>query len=193
MTPRHEMPTPGPAKDIAACFNALVPLVKTERLMLRGPRLSDFPALAEIAAGPRSVYIGGPMERDTAWSEFAGMVANWYLHGHGAWTIEDAATCQVLGFVLLGLEPGNNEVELGYVLTEAAEGKGIASEAVAAVRDWAAAELNLTDLVSYIDRGNARSIRLAERLNAKRDPTAEDLVGDNTTYVYRHPAPEARH
>ena len=191
MTPRHELPTPGPAAQIAACFNALIPILKTERLVLRGPRLSDFPTFAEVTCSSRSVHIGGPMDRDTAWSEFTGMVATWLLHGHGAWTIEDAASFDIQGFVLLGLEPGDHEVELGYILTESAEGKGIAAEAATAVRDWAAQELGLTGLVSYIDHGNVHSVRLAERLNAARDLSAEKHF-DDKVYVYRHPASGAR-
>ncbi len=186
MTARHEQPTPGPATDLAAMFSALVPMIATERFILRAPKLSDFPACAEIACAERGRFIGGPMSRDAAWFEFAAMVSGWHLHGHGGFAIEDKANSNVLGFVVLGLEPGDHEVELGFALTKAAEGKGVAFEAALAVRDWAARELGLTGLVSYIDPGNARSIALAERLGATRDAKAEAAFDDGTC-VYRHP------
>ena len=193
MTPRHELPTPGAAADLAASLGALLPKIETERLVLRAPVLSDFPACAEIACEDRGRFVGGPMSRDDAWSEFTAMTATWLLHGHGAFTIDDAGTGEVLGFVVLGLEPGDNEVELGFALREAAEGRGIATEAAMAIRDWAARELGLTGLVSYIDPKNTRSIAVATRLGAERDPDAEAALSEPGTCVYRHPKTGALH
>lgn len=190
MTPRHELPTKGPASEIASMFVALVPVIRTERLILRGPKLSDFPACADIACAERGRYIGGPMSRDDAWSEFAKMAAGWLLHGHGGFVIEHGVTNATLGFVILGLEPGDHEVELGFLLTDDGEGKGIAFEAAAAIRDWAARELGLTGLVSYIDPENARSIAVATRLKAVRDTNAEAALDDAGTLVFRHIGPE---
>lgn len=190
MTPRHERPTPGPAEALAARLNMALPVIETDRLVLRAPTLSDFPACAAIACGDRARHIGGPMDREEAWSEFAKMSAGWLLHGHGGFTIEGRATGEVFGFVVLGLEPGDQEVELGFSLTQAGEGRGIAFEAASAVRDWAARSLGLTGLVSYIDPDNARSIALATRLGAERDPSAEAALEEDGTCVFRHPAPE---
>lgn len=187
MIPRHERPTPGHAAQRAALLAEQVPVITTEHCRLRGPVLSDFPVCAEIACSDRSKFIGGPMSREDAWYEFTGMVAGWMLHGHGGWTIEDAKTSEVLGFVILGLEPGDHEVELGYSLTAAAEGKGVATETARAVREWADAVLKLTGLVSYVDPDNARSIAVAKRLNATRDPAAEAKF-DHPVFVYRHPS-----
>ena len=109
MTPRHELPTPGPAEQIAEMFSALVPMITTERFLLRGMKLTDFPACAEIACSEYGRFIGGPMSREDAWDEFAKMSAGWMLHGHGGWAIEALHDMDVLGFVVLGLEPGNRE------------------------------------------------------------------------------------
>lgn len=188
MIARHEQATPGPAEDLAAKFNALAPVIQTKRSRLRAPVLSDFPACAEIACSTRGRFVGGPMSREDAWSDFAAMVAGWSLHGHGGFAIEDPEG-GVLGFVILGLEPGDHEVELGFALTEAAEGQGYAEEAARAVRNWAAQDLKLTQLVSYIDPANSRSIALAERLGATRDAQAEAAFEDGT-HVYRHPSGE---
>lgn len=183
MTPRHEQPTPGPALGIAARFQALVPVIATERLVLRAPALADFPAYAEIVCGPRGRHIGGPLSRDDAWSDFAGMCANWMLHGHGVWTVENRDG-GLLGFVLLGLEPGDLDVELGFLFLEAAEGRGFAFEAASAVRDWAFETLERDTLESYVDAANARSLALAERLGA-RDETPADWAGSGAR-LFRH-------
>ena len=69
----------------------------------------------------------------------------------------------------------------------AAEGKGYAFEAAQAARAHAFDVLGWETAVSYIDPGNARSIELAERLGAVRDPEAAPFhEGD---LVFRHSAP----
>ncbi|CAN5648626.1 GNAT family N-acetyltransferase [soil metagenome] len=166
------------------------PTLTTERLILRPPVRADFGPFAAILASDRARFMGAPMDAPRAWRAFAVGVAQWALSGFGAWTVEERATAAYCGDVGL-LHPAHYpEVELGWTLTAAAEGRGIAREAAAAARTWAFASLGLAALVSYIDAGNARSVRLAERLGAHPDPGAgrpdpEDLV-------YRHPGPEGR-
>jgi RimJ/RimL family protein N-acetyltransferase len=189
MTPRHEMPTPGPAAEIAAVFAALVPRFETERLRLRAPRVEDFDAYAEIVCGARGEYVGGPMNRDEAWHDFSSLSSCWMLFGHGGWAVETRDGGELLGFVVLGLEPGDHDVELGFLFREGAEGKGYAHEAAKRVRDWAFTHLRLPTLDSYIDARNARSVALAKRLGA-RDETPADWSGAGAIRM-RHHTPEA--
>lgn len=188
MTPRHELPTPGPAAEIAQVFGALVPQFRTERTRLRAPRVEDFDAYAEIVCGPRGEYIGGSMSREDAWYDFASLSSSWMLFGHGGWTVEDKDTREVLGFVVLGLEPGDLDVELGFLFRESAEGKGYAAEAASQVRDWAFGHLRLATLDSYVDARNARSIALARRLGG-RDETPDDWA-ETGLVRFRHHSPE---
>ena len=93
-----------------------------------------------------------------------------------------------LGFICLNLEPGDQEPELGFFVTEAAEGQGLTAEAATAVRDWARAQ-GLASLVSYVDPENHRSVRLATRLGAARDGRAEAAYAgtpDQGIAVFRH-------
>ncbi len=192
IAPYEMIPQPGPAADLAARLGALVPALETERLRLRAPTLSDFSAWAEILCSPRSVHMDGPYTRDDAFKEFAATVGSWLLRGHGPWTIESRASGEVLGFVCLNMEPGDQEPELGYFLRATAEGHGFAEEAVRAARaqGWT---LGLRSLVSYIDPPNARSVSLAERVGAQRDSQAEAALagtGSEGALVYRHLRPE---
>ncbi|MDH3793236.1 MAG: GNAT family N-acetyltransferase [Rhodospirillales bacterium] len=165
-----------------------IPTLKTERLVLRPSRLDDFPILAEIMCTERSQFVGGPMSREDAWYEFTQLSAEWLLHGHGGWTIEkDGIVC---GFVMVGVEPGDHEREVGFLLTEDAEGHGIASEAARAARDYAFEALGFETIVSYIDPKNARSSKVALRLGGERDVEAE-AAKDNRMHIYRYPKPEA--
>jgi RimJ/RimL family protein N-acetyltransferase len=76
------------------------------------------------------------------------------------------------------------EKELGWLLYEGFEGKGYATEAARAMRDWAFGPGGLASLVSYFDPENARSMAVAQRLGAVLDPDAP--VQDAGDVVYRH-------
>jgi RimJ/RimL family protein N-acetyltransferase len=184
MTAPHERPIPGPAANFAATLAAELPVIETERLRLRAPHLSDFDAWAEIFTGPAGPHLGGPFDRDDAFTEFAATCGLWLLRGHGLWTVEPKAGGEVLGFVLIGFEPGDQVPELGYLFRPMAEGQGFATEAARALRDHAVGPMGLADLVSYIDPENPRSIRVAERLGAVR---AADFDGAQV-WVHRRVA-----
>ena len=171
MTPRapHEIAIPGPAAHFAATLSGMLPEIETARLRLRAPRLSDFDAWSEILTGPAAPHLGGPFDRDEAFIEFLASCGTWLLRGHGPWTVEPKAGGDVLGFVLLGFEPGDAEPELGYLFRPSAEGRGYATEAVQAARTHAFTALGLDRVVSYIAPENAASSRLARRVGAVQD------------------------
>lgn len=191
MTARHLLPTPGPAADIAAVFAALVPQIATERTLLRAPRLDDFEAYRGIVGTERGRFMGGPMTDEDAWSDFIYLSSCWMLFGHGGWAVDDAESGELLGFVLLGLEPGDEDVELGFLFLEGAEGKGYAFEAACAVRDWGFRELRLPTLESYVDPANARSAALARRLGGMDETPADRHPDEARVFRYRNPGARA--
>jgi RimJ/RimL family protein N-acetyltransferase len=178
-----ETPRKGAGATFALALQGQLPTLVTERLILRSPRVTDFDAYAGIACTERGRFLGGPMSRENAWTDFASMTGGWLLHGHGLWTIGGADG--VMGFVLLGFEPGDAEPELGFMLCAEAEGRGIAFEAASAARSHAFDALGWNSLVSYINAGNIRAIALAERLGAL--PDGEITGPDGTrSRVFRH-------
>ncbi|PRX33782.1 Protein N-acetyltransferase, RimJ/RimL family [Meinhardsimonia xiamenensis] len=191
MIPRHEMPPAGSAAALAETIAAAIPVLETERTRLRAPRIGDFDLYASIVCSPRGSHLGGPYTRADAWSDFSRAVAGWLLHGHGLWCVETRADRLAIGFVVIGLEPGDAEPELGFLFAREVEGKGFAREAAAAARDFAWHRLGLESLVSYIDAENTRAIELALRLGARRDAAAEARLAEPAC-VYRHPRPEKR-
>jgi RimJ/RimL family protein N-acetyltransferase len=71
---------------------------------------------------------------------------------------------RILGsFGLMELDKAAGYGEIGYWVAKEARGKGVATRAVALLRDWAAGEkgCDLVELVIHTD--NALSIRVAER------------------------------
>jgi RimJ/RimL family protein N-acetyltransferase len=185
----HErLPEPGLLADRAATLRGALPVLTTVRLRLDVPDLNDFPAWAEILCSPRARYMDGPYSRDEAYTEFAAMLGTWMLHGHGVFVIRLRDAGQAVGFVCLNMEPGDQEPELGFFIAEAVESQGLAAEAAAAVRDWARGQ-GIRSLVSYVDPENHRSVRLATRLGAVRDPVAEAAYAetpDAGIAVFRH-------
>jgi RimJ/RimL family protein N-acetyltransferase len=182
----HLTPVPGPAADFGATLRARLPRIETPRCVLRAPVLEDAPAWIAIMVPDSEGHLGGPHTEDRAFTEFAATVGLWLLRGHGLWTVTDRAD-RVLGFVLVGFEPGDKVPELGWLFLPEARGRGLAAEAAAAARVHALGTLALPELVSYIDPDNARSRRLAERLGARREPASVDGA-----LVYRHFRTEAR-
>lgn len=162
------------------------PRIETARLALRPHVRADFEAYAAFMASDRARYLGGPSTEMDAWKSFCRDVAQWPLMGCGAWAIEDRETGALLGQVGVNRHPYFPEPELGWLVFDGAEGRGIAREAADAARTWAYGDCGLDQVVSYIHRDNARSITLAERMGAEDDPAAEAPYANHA--VYRHPA-----
>ena len=176
----------GPALAIAEAVAAAVPVIDTERLCLRAPRLSDWPAYEAVFTSDRACFMGGPFSTEAAFGDFAQGIAGWMLRGAGMWTITEKPTGAVLGWLYLWQEWGDPEPEIGWVLVETAEGKGYAEEAARAVLPLATRIYGAGGFVSYIDEGNTASVRLAEKLGARRDTAAEAAMGEPGLLIYRH-------
>ncbi len=181
MTSWTKAPANG-ANQIAA-LQATVPVIETARLVLRLPRISDWAVLEPIWTSDRSVHFGGPFTPEDAWLDFNQLVAGWVLRGHGALTIT-THDGTVQGMVLLGHEFGDPDPELGWLLTQDAEGNGYASEAASALLPLCR-RIYGSDFVSYIAEANTASIRIAERLGADKDaPHPRDV---ENVIAFRYP------
>jgi RimJ/RimL family protein N-acetyltransferase len=164
----------------------LAPLIKTERLLLRPYRLEDFPHLLALYETDRAAFIGGRLTRRQVWDGFMNCVGQWAILGIGGWAVEEASSRELVGEVAVHQPADYPETELGWLLFEGFEGRGYAFEAADAARRWAFSDAcRLRSLVSYIDRDNSRSIRVAERLGAVLDPGAPTSNND-PCHVFRH-------
>ena len=184
MSNRCEQAPTGIPSAVAANISAQIPTLMSDALLLRAPRVEDFEAYAEIVCTQRGQYMGGPMSRDDAWWDFVQLASGWVLHGHGGWAIEDVDSGDLLGFVILGLEPNDAQIELGFLVSEDNEGLGIAYEAAQMARAFAFDTLKLTELASYIHKDNIRSIALAERLGGARTVHGGDMLA----YIHKNEA-----
>ncbi|MFM7443259.1 MAG: GNAT family N-acetyltransferase, partial [Tabrizicola sp.] len=122
MTRPWEAPPTGAAAARVDRFAALVPVIATERLRLRAPRIGDFPIYArflidsDLDAAPET-------QREEAWLDFCQIIASWPLRGFGSWTADNRIG-QAVGAVVVNHEFGDPEVELGWTVAKDAEGQG---------------------------------------------------------------------
>ncbi len=165
------------------------PIIESEKLILRGPQIQDSePVISFLQDETRAKGFGHIPERGEAWRWFALNVGHWHIHQYGYFTVEKKSG-EIAGISGIWNPETWPEPELGWVLFEGFEGKGLAFEASSRVRQWAYEELKFTTLTSNITPYNIRSIRLAERLGAKFEHSY-DNSNMGKTFLYRHPNPD---
>lgn len=166
-------------------------IVETERLLLRKPRAEDAPGLLEAFADPEAMrYIGDGSTTDLAGAERAveRWLERWQSWGIGMFVAVRKEDERVLGRVgFLRWDPETWEVdgpetEIGWGLAREHWGKGYASEAALALRDWAFDERGLTRLISLIQHGNTASVRVAEKIGETLERNVE--VRGLPTWLY---------
>ncbi|MEM6375155.1 MAG: GNAT family N-acetyltransferase [Pseudomonadota bacterium] len=166
-----------------------IPTLETPRLILRGPEPHDFdPLCAFLLDRDRSWGFGAEKDRPKAWRWFALSIGHWALRGYGYFTMELKETGQPCGLTGIWNPEGWPEPEVGWVLYEGFEGKGIAYEGAERARRWAYEDVGLKTLTSNIVPGNARSLALAERLGATFERAYENCEM-GAEHLYRHPSP----
>lgn len=167
-----------------------IPVLETERLRLRAPKLSDLPRLTAFYATERSRAVGGPRTAMESYNSLASRIGHWVLRGYGLWHIQRHGDDAFLGWAGILDAPGWQEPELAWTVMDEAEGQGLAFEAARAARDHSARHLGLDGVISYIAPSNIRSRKLAERLGAQYE--SEGSVAGHPCHVYRHPKTKAR-
>lgn len=158
------------------------PIISGATVRLRPHVMADMDAFWDFFQSDRSGYVSKPDTRTHLWYGFASEVGSWALTGMGGWAIEvDGA---LAGQVAVTHPPHFPETEIGWILFDGFEGRGIAYEAAALALDYTRQTIRPASLVSYIDARNARSIALAKRLGAIHDPDAQSY--DDADVVYRY-------
>lgn len=148
-----------------------VPVIQTERLRLRGHRIEDFPACAEMWGDPIVTrHIGGkPSTKEEVWARLLRYAGHWRLLGYGYWLAEEKATAKFageLGFADFKreIEPSLEGVpELGWAFASQMHGKGYATEAVRAAIEWGDSHFGAIRTACIIHPENVASIRVAEK------------------------------
>jgi [ribosomal protein S5]-alanine N-acetyltransferase len=147
-------------------------IAAAQRVFLRCFHVADLDAMTGVFGDPEVMRFGpGPQSRDWVQEWLRGCLEDYYQKwGFGLWAVVHKPDIRVIGFC--GLTrfddiDGRAEIEIGYRLARSFWGRGLATEAAAAVRDYAFGVLALPRLVSIIDPLNGPSIRVAEKIGLR--------------------------
>jgi RimJ/RimL family protein N-acetyltransferase len=153
--------------------------------------------LARLASDERVMqYIGNgrPWDREQARQRHQACLRHWEDHRFGWRAILDRPGSRFLGLAALNylgaLVPGIEEsaIEIGWWLDPAAWGRGIATEAAAAIRDEAFSRLSARRIVARLQPGNHASARVAARLGMRLHGDAAGRTGERVSvYILERP------
>jgi RimJ/RimL family protein N-acetyltransferase len=147
------------------------PILLSARLRLRQHVRGDYLACKTLWQHPETIrFVGGAGQTDQeVWFRLLRYGGMWPMQGYGFWVFEDRQTGEFLGEG--GLMHAMRDVaglhdipEAGWALMPRAAGRGIATEAMHAVCDWADAHLSADRTGCIIDPRNAASLRVASKL-----------------------------
>lgn len=106
--------------------------------------------------------------------------------GWGFWAAQEKTSGSFIGFIGLHIPiaelPFSPCVEIGWRLSQAFWGKGLATEGAHAALAFAFDELSLSEVVSFTALSNARSERVMKRLGMRMDE-----------HTFQHPAVQEGH
>lgn len=161
----------GPTGHITRSFVASSPpRLETERLLLRPLSLDDVDALT-VLLGDREALAewGEPLDLDESKAWINRNLGRYESHGFGRSAVVLKENGELVGDcgLIPTLVEGASETELGWVVRRDNWGKGIATEAAVAWRNYAFEVLGLDRIVSMIGKTNVASRRVAEKLGMR--------------------------
>ena len=170
------------------------PVLDTPRLRLRGFRASDLEPQAEAMRDPEMVrHLGGqPFSREDTWRKILASPGLWAMLGYGYWVVErrdDGAYLGQVGFADFKRDMTPNIEglpEMGWIMGRAAQGQGLATEAVRAALAWADETLGRREIVAIVGHENSASIRVAQK--AGFGVREEAIYKGEPILLFRRPA-----
>lgn len=142
----------------------------TERLALRPHVAEDFAASLSLWSDPAVTrhITGRPSTREEVWARLLRYVGHWNALGYGYWVVTERAGGRFVGEVGFAdhrrdMRPALAEPEAGWVLVQAASGRGYATEALAGALAWADAAMRWPRVACIIAPANVPSVRVARK------------------------------
>lgn len=145
-----------------------IPVLETERLILRAFTMDDVAPLAAIHGDERTMlYLGGVTDGTLlgAYDKILAYLGHWALNGFGRWAVVEKASGRMIGRT--GFLDAPDEwpgTELGWTFLREMWGKGYATEAAIAARDFGFGTLGMERVFSMIHPENTPSQAVARRL-----------------------------
>lgn len=147
----------------------MAPSLETERLRLRTWTLNDVEAAFAIYSDSEVTrfFLAPPtISLEEQRAKLERVIQRFKEMGEefGYWAIEEKATGEVVGAILLNPLPGHEEIEVGWHLARRAWGKGYATEGGQAGLAYGFDTMGLKRIVAVVASGNVKSQNVALRL-----------------------------
>ncbi|WP_413700867.1 GNAT family N-acetyltransferase [Psychromonas sp. KJ10-10] len=141
--------------------------ITTKRLILRPFEDDDFNDIHQLLSDPEVMRfsLNGPYSKEKTASFMAYCIQRSQNSQPSLLAIIDKKTNKFMGSCGFFAQKilAKQEIELGYRLSKQYWGKGFATEATIAVKQYAFNEMGLTRLISLIEKDNIASIAVAEK------------------------------
>jgi len=157
-----------------------IPMLETDRLILRAPGADDLPAyVAFYTDGAASAFYDGPMLAHRAHGRLCQDIGHWWLKGFGLWAVVRRDSGETMGVTGLAHPDGWPRHELTWWLLPGHRGQGFATEASRAAIAYGYDVLRWPAVETHMKDANRPARALAERLGGtviRRDrfPDGED-------------------
>jgi [ribosomal protein S5]-alanine N-acetyltransferase len=141
-------------------------ILETERLVLREFAPDDADALALVLCDPECMkYYPAPIDRFGVDQWIERNLRRYAEDGVGLWAMVLKSSGEMIGDcgIIRQHVEGEHLYEIGYHLRRDHWGRGLATEAAIACREWGFANLKVERLISLIRPENVPSCRVAER------------------------------
>ncbi len=142
-------------------------VLETRRLVLRELQPEDLDFVARMLAHPEVMYFfGRRYSREESVEWIVRQQRRYATDGHGYWLAVERSTGEPVGQVgvMQAEVEGLSEASLGYILHRPFWGRGLASEAAAACRDWVFESLQVPRVISLVRPENLPSLAVARRI-----------------------------
>ncbi|MFG1403140.1 GNAT family N-acetyltransferase [Xanthobacter sediminis] len=143
-----------------------IPVLETERLVLRAPRIEDIPAVAELANNRRIAEMTANLPFPYRASDAQAFVEGLAATPHSATfalLLKREGHLEFAGMCGFGRRPTEADPEIGYWVGEPHWGLGIATEAARAVIDYVFSQTGITTLAGAARVVNPASRRVLEK------------------------------
>ena len=150
-------------------------MIETERLRLRVFRADDVDALAAFYADPevmRWMRTGKPVPREQVERGVHRYIEGFRENGFGLFAVELKESGTLIGQCGIIYLDNTPEVEVGYLLGQPYWGRGYATEAAAASRDFGFNVVGLSRLVGITRPENVPSQRVLQKIGLRYEKDA---------------------
>lgn len=146
-------------------------LLETERLLLSGWREDQVGDLIRLHGDPAvAQYLtasGTPWSREQAETAVRGWIALFAAQRMGKLRVTRKSDGVLLGRAGYGIYPPTGEPEIGFALFREHWGKGYATEAASALRDWLFSETDRDRFIGFADVRNHASLKVLRAIGMK--------------------------